>query len=261
MNERRIAEIVLRSPDPELTLAFYVAAFGATPDGPHAFTIGAQRVRLQPTEQRVTRLAPGPATSFQHFAIVTSDMSAAFAHLETIPGWTSISTFGPQRLPATSGGVTAFKFRDLDGHPLELLAFPRETCPATWRETQGLFLGIDHTAISVRDTQESSAFWGQYGFKPQAQSLNQGVEQGRLDGLDSPLVEVTSLACSSSPPHLELLCYRQPAAYDDRRQPSDILATTIVLAGGDVLASGDALAGGDAIKAAVDPDGHRIVQS
>ncbi len=41
---------------------------------------------------------------------------------------------GPERLPARSGGVSAFKFRDPDGHPLELLAFPPEAVPPIWRD-------------------------------------------------------------------------------------------------------------------------------
>lgn len=36
------------------------------------------------------------------------------------------------RLPESSGGVTAFKFRDPDGHPLELLAFPDGKVPSRW---------------------------------------------------------------------------------------------------------------------------------
>ncbi len=35
------------------------------------------------------------------------------------------TTGGPQRLPPASGSVAAAKFRDPDGHPLELLEFPR----------------------------------------------------------------------------------------------------------------------------------------
>lgn len=74
---------------------------------------------------------------FQHLAIVVSDMPAAYAALEAhaadgasaankdaAPPWCPISRCGPQTLPSSSGGVQAFKFRDPDGHPLELLWFP-----------------------------------------------------------------------------------------------------------------------------------------
>ena len=60
---------------------------------------------------------------FQHFAIVVADMAAAYAQLRAQPGWSAISIGGPQVLPPASGNVTAFKFRDPEGHPLELLAF------------------------------------------------------------------------------------------------------------------------------------------
>ena len=101
---------------------------------------------------------------FQHFAIVVADMDAAYARLCSLTGWSPISSAGPQRLPDSSGAVEAFKFRDPDGHPLELLSFPAQSTPAHWRDRQHghLFLGIDHSAISVADTARSVAFylWG-----------------------------------------------------------------------------------------------------
>ena len=41
-----------------------------------------------------------------------------------------ISPDGRVRLPDNSGGVTAYKFRDHDGHPLELLEFPQGRIPS-----------------------------------------------------------------------------------------------------------------------------------
>ena len=58
---------------------------------------------------------------FQHLALVVDDIHGAFGRVRDI---TPISHGGPQLLPASSGGVRAFKFRDPDGHPLELLQFP-----------------------------------------------------------------------------------------------------------------------------------------
>jgi len=85
-------------------------------------------------------------TTFQHLAIVVRDMGLAMSHLQRTPGWTAISTRGPQRLPQRSGGVSAFKFQDPDGHPLELLEFSANAVPQHWQEwtKQGIFLGIDH---------------------------------------------------------------------------------------------------------------------
>ena len=64
-----------------------------------------------------------PDLWFQHFAVVVADMDAAYARLRTVE-FKPISDGGPQTLPKEDGGVRAFKFRDPDGHPLELLYFP-----------------------------------------------------------------------------------------------------------------------------------------
>ena len=48
--------------------------------------------------------------AFQHFAIVVSDMAAAYAQVSASSGWSPITRDGPQRLPANTGGVQAFKF-------------------------------------------------------------------------------------------------------------------------------------------------------
>jgi catechol 2,3-dioxygenase-like lactoylglutathione lyase family enzyme len=147
---------------------------------------------------------------FQHFAIVVVDMDAAYRRLSGVAGWTAISSAGPQRLPETSGGVTAFKFRDPDGHPLELLAFPPGKAPPHWQGgiASDPYLGLDHSAISVFDSGRSIAFYHGLGLTIFARSLNQGPEQARLDSLQEPLVEVTALAPPQATPHVELLRYR-----------------------------------------------------
>ena len=93
---------------------------------------------------------PGWDPLFQHFAIVVSDMTAAYANLQALHNWTPISTDGPQILPPSSGGVTAFKFRDPEGHPLEMLAFRPGATPAHWAFRSGnLCLGIDHSVRAL----------------------------------------------------------------------------------------------------------------
>lgn len=166
---------------------------------------------------------------FQHFAIVVSDMQAAYARLQILDGWTAISTDGPQRLPEASGGATAFKFRDPEGHPLELIAFSPAQAPDRWRLNGpgNLFMGIDHTALSVADTERSSDFYGQLGLTVASRSLNVGVEQARLDDLMQPHVEVTALATANHPtPHIELLCYRGDFAHDARPLSQDDIAAS-----------------------------------
>ena len=145
--------------------------------------------------------------------------------------WTAISTDGPQILPPSSGGVTAFKFRDPEGHPLELLAFAPGATPAHWAFQSGNFcLGIDHSAISVADTDRSVAFYSRLGLARTASSLNVGPEQEKLDDLVGAVVEVTALAPPiQAVPHVELLCYR--GNFDRRNLPTnrnDVAATQLV---------------------------------
>ena len=53
--------------------------------------------------------------------------------------------------------MTAFNFRDPDGHPLELLYFPAGQGRQVWHsQDQGpVNFGIDHTAVIVSDTPAS----------------------------------------------------------------------------------------------------------
>ena len=183
------------------------------------------------------RSYPAGSTSFdlwfQHIAIVVSKMDDAYARLSATPGWTAISTAGPQRLPESSGGVTAFKFRDPEGHPLELLQFQPGKVPPTWqgRHSDGPCLGIDHSAIVVAETTASMTYYRQLGFAVADTSLNRGEEQEHLDDAPGAVVEVTALAVPGAPgPHLELLCYRHPRGRPAPPMASnDVAATRLIL--------------------------------
>ena len=114
----------------------------------------------------VGRPAPADARSndrwFQHVAIVVADMDRAYARLRAARAEHASS--GPQRLPdwnPTAGGIRAFYFRDPDGHVLEVIQFPAGKGDPRWqRAAPGkLFLGIDHTAIVVADTEASLRFY------------------------------------------------------------------------------------------------------
>lgn len=233
-------------------------------------TGGAQRMMLQLGYELVELLQfdrpgqpyPQPSVSsdlwFQHFAIVVTDMERAFTRLSRVKGWTAISSRGPERLPASSGGVSAFKFRDPDGHPLELLAFAPGQVPAAWQPTRAgaLYLGVDHSAISVADSARSMAFYGELGLMPGGHSLNQGAEQARLDGLAAPQVEVSALTLSQGVAHLELLCYRgsvrgQPLALRN----NDVAATRLIF---ETTQSLPGIAGASSHRDLVDPDGHHL---
>ena len=267
MKARRLLHISLTTRDLNRSVLFYTRALGFTAE--HERTLegeGFSRiVGLRDAEGRAITLRLGgecielvefarrgraypigstsPDLWFQHFAIIVSDMDAAHARLAGEQGWTAISDDGPQRLPASSGGATAFKFRDPDGHPLELLAFPPDAAPARWRGAapRNVCLGIDHSAIAVADTACAEAFYvGMLGLSVGGRSVNRGLEQEHLDGTFNALVEVTGLLTpDEASPHVELLCNRVPATgrpipVDTR--PNDVAATRLVIETGDLAA-------------------------
>jgi catechol 2,3-dioxygenase-like lactoylglutathione lyase family enzyme len=257
MSVGSLSRIILICRDADRLAAFYAQAFGfaglgesarADPDfsqliglaNGHAWMrtlqLGDQRLALAqvtPAGQPYPDTVPGYDPLFQHFAISVSDMAVAIAALRAAGGWSAISTDGPQTLPASSGGVTAFKFRDPEGHPLELLEFPRgDTAAGRAAQSVKTCLGIDHSAISVADTARSLAFYDRLGLARVGGSLNSGPEQQKLDGIADAVVEVTTLAPPRHPvPHVELLCYRGGFA---RRHvladPADTAATQLVFA-------------------------------
>ena len=210
---------------------------------------------------------------FQHFAIVTDDIGAASERARG-HGISSISRDGPQQLPPSSGGVRAFKFRDPDGHPLELLEFPPKSMPQSWvasPRTAAATLGIDHSAICVADTPRSIAFYASLGLSPGAAQVNSGPEQDRLDGLSEVVVDVTALAPGVvATPHLELLGYRAPLPRPRSRVDERDLADTELVFAVDALpaermASVTASGGPAEVQQAAgvarlrDPDGHSLV--
>lgn len=98
---------------------------------------------------------------FQHIAIIVSDMDHAYARLRQ--NKVEHASSGPQRLPVwnkNAAGISAFYFKDPDGHPVEILQFPPDKGADKWHHAAGrLFLGIDHTAIVVWDTEASIKFY------------------------------------------------------------------------------------------------------
>ena len=126
-------------------------------------------------------------------------MPGAFARLARFAA-AAISCGGPQLLPHRSGGATAYKFRDPDGHPLELIRF-----------ADAVAGGIDHSAIAVTDAGRSIEFYrDRLGLTVGARQVNTGPEQDRLDGLTGAEVDVVALEPRQATPHVELLAYRTP---------------------------------------------------
>jgi len=191
-------------------------------------TLGPSRVDLDVFDHP-GRGYPTGATAcdpiFQHLALVTDDAGAAWRKAREA-GATPISREGPVRLPMSAGGVTAVKFRDPEGHPLEFLQFPRGS-DADW-SGKGM-LGIDHSAICVADVAASERFYLGHGLGAGKQSLNHGPTQVALDGLDDVEVDVVPMIPSKRPPHVELLGYRLPAGVAGGwLAPNDVAATRIV---------------------------------
>lgn len=146
---------------------------------------------------------------FQHIAIVVSDIDRAYDRLKSF-AIEPISD-GPQTIPADNpmaGGVRAFKFRDSDRHSLELIEFPTNRHR---RRDGDLFLGIDHSAIAVADTQKSLQFYrGLFGKELEDSHLNRGEVQAALDNLQRATVRVSALQFPASAFGIELLDYVEP---------------------------------------------------
>ena len=213
--------------------------------------LGRERIDLLEFADSAGRPYPPDSTStdiwFQHMAIVVNDMTYAHERVMANPRFRAISRNGPVRLPDNSGGVTAFKFRDHDGHPVEMLAFPDGRVPKQWRATNGAssFLGIDHTAIATSDSANSAGFFSSvFGFSVGTRTENRGPEQADLDNVEDVHVSVTRVGPDLPVPQLELLHYhvggRRLIPHDT--SCNDIHATHCVLQVASLDASAAALA-------------------
>jgi catechol 2,3-dioxygenase-like lactoylglutathione lyase family enzyme len=163
---------------------------------------------------------------FQHVAIIVSDMDKAYRTLRQHK--VQHASSGPQRLPdwnKNAGGIQAFYFRDPDGHFLEILQFPEGKGDPKWQRKDQLFLGIDHTAIVVKDTEESLKFYRDtLGMRVVGESENYDTEQEHLNNVFGARLRITALRASSGP-GIEFLEYLSPR--DGRPIPLDGKANDI----------------------------------
>jgi catechol 2,3-dioxygenase-like lactoylglutathione lyase family enzyme len=164
---------------------------------------------------------------FQHVAIVVSDMEEAYRWLREHRAQHVSS--GPETLPAwnaQAGGIQAFYFRDPDGHVLEIIHFPAGKGDPRWQQTaRDLFLGIDHTAIAVGNTDASLGFYrDQLGMRVAGASENYGDEQEHLNNVFGARLRITSLRAPHGP-GVELLEYLAPRT--GRRIPEDAHANDL----------------------------------
>ena len=193
--------------------------------------LGEESIEL--TEYLTPRGRPMPADSrgndrwFQHIAIIVSDMDRAYAWLHQHR--VQHASAAPQRLPdwnANAAGIRAFYFKDPDGHFLEILWFPPDKGDPRWhRPTSQLFLGIDHTAIVVEDTDRSlSCYRDTLGLRVVGGSENYGPEQERLNNVFGARLRITTLRAAAGP-GIEFLEYLAPR--DGRPAPSDARANDL----------------------------------
>lgn len=173
--------------------------------------------RVELMEFLAPRGRPIPADSksndgwFQHVAIIVSDMDAAYRRLREHK--VQHASSGPQLLPAwnpNAGGIEAFYFRDPDDNHLEVLHFPPGKGDPKWQRKDALFLGIDHTAVVVADTDASLRFYRDaLGLTIAGASENYGVEQEHLNNVFGARLRITALRAAHGP-GVELLEYLAP---------------------------------------------------
>jgi catechol 2,3-dioxygenase-like lactoylglutathione lyase family enzyme len=188
---------------------------------------------LELTEYLAPKGRPVPMDSrsndrwFQHVAIIVSDMDRGYQWLRK--NKVQHASSGPQRLPEwnqNAAGIEAFYFKDPDGHALEILKFPPGKGDAKWHRTDALFLGIDHTAIVVADTEASLHFYRDLlGLRIAGESENYGVEQEHLNNVFGARLRITSLRGSAGP-GIELLEYLAPR--DGKPAPPDQRANDLI---------------------------------
>jgi catechol 2,3-dioxygenase-like lactoylglutathione lyase family enzyme len=232
------------------------------------------------------RPAPVDARSndlwFQHVAIIVSDMDRAYEWLRKHK--VQHASSGPQLLPAwnmSAGGIRAFYFRDPDGHPLEILWFPQGKGNPKWQiPNERLFLGIDHTAIAISNTEASLRFYRDtLGLDVVGTSENYGTEQEHLNNVFGARLRITALRASSGPgiEFLEYLAPRDGRPYPPREKANDLIhwqtrfvgmnaadAARVLQNNRSILVSGgivelpDGKTGFRKALTARDPDGHAI---
>lgn len=165
---------------------------------------------------------------FQHIAIVVSDMDKAYQRLREFK--VQHASTGPQRIPdwnKGAAGIRAFYFRDPDGHHLEVIYFPAGKGDPKWQATNGkLFLGIDHTAIVVSNTEQSLKFYRDVlGFRVAGESENYGTEQEHLNNVFGARLHISGLRAPKGP-GIEFLEYLAPR--DGRPYPVDTRANDLI---------------------------------
>lgn len=325
MNTPHLLQVGFTSANSEAAAGFYCQRLGFDPPeqllieaGPYGRLIGLPNaslklLRLQLNDacleilevleagssERPGRDIPADSRScdlwFQHICLVTGDLDLALRQLQPAleHGDARAISSAPQTLPAwnkAAAGIRAYKFRDPEGHNLELLQFPDDKGDARWHQNgatpettvQRPLLGIDHSAISVADTGTSCRFYDELlGLRLGGDGINSGPTQDALDGLEHTQVRITGHRCATGA-GIECLNYLPPN--QGRPMPQDLsaadlshwqirlavedleaIAASIASYGGRVISEGivamehqsETLGFARGLQVA-DPDGHRL---
>lgn len=197
--------------------------------------IGEESVQIwhwQRAEDELSRLehalfgTQGTDLWFQHLCVVSNSLASVYSEHSPLSAYPISSS--PQVLPEwnkSAAGIQAVKFFDPSGYPLELLQFPPDKGDARWHrpDPPSPILGIDHTAISIRDTDSSLRFYCDLlGFHLQGSNDNSGSEQDHMDGLVDTKVHISSLRPAQAGMGVEFLNYQVPKTGRTRLHPSPI---------------------------------------
>ena len=272
----------VRSSGPEVD-----SLFGMRGAGVRVVTmrLGAERIELVQDLGRDGHAMPADAGSadhaLQHIAIAVNDMDQAYLwlHRHHVEQTSPVPPLQPELNPGARG-VRTFAFADPDGYALEIVQFPAGKGDARWqRPSDRVFLGIDHTAIVVRNTEQSLRFYRDaLGLRVVSGSESPGRGHERLNDAAGAPARVTTLRAAKG---AEIELVEHPAARDGRPDPraamaSDVVRSRTLLVTGDAVAAatriGSSTGGSRPIVVAMadaplgfrrglavdDPDGHGI---
>ena len=237
--------------------------------------LGAERLELVEDRGRVSRQAPAEAPrderAVARIALAVNDIEQASLWLQRqhVQGTPEASADARQN----TTGVRALSFEDPDGHALEIVEYPAGQGDARWqRPTDRVFLGIDHAALVVGDTDESLRFYRDtLGLRVTARRESDAPEPSSAGTTGRS--RITTLRGGGGPA-IEL--FESPAPRDarpasQRGSRQTLVVTTdakLPVAGagwssaenerGKIVSIADATLGFRRGVTALDPDGHRV---
>ena len=175
---------------------------------------------------------------FQHIAIIVSDMDRAYQRLRS--NKVAHASTGPQRLAGLEQERRRHTGVLFSGSGWALPGgsrVPRRQgkSPSGIVDRTSLFLGIDHTAIVISDTEPSLRFYRDVlGLEVAGESENYGSEQERLNNVFGARLQITSLRAAAGPgiEFLEYLAPRDGRPYPPGEKANDLIHWQTKILGG-----------------------------